>query len=318
MTRPELKLLPAAIALALTLSWSTDARAQEWKEAEPPEPIGPSIVLEGNPVRWDPRWKKFTLGNYIGTGALVALSFGSLLFNPVPDRWTDINGFDDYARSALGNRSPEARNRARDASDVLLSLTINQVVIDTVIVTWWGHDRPEVTLQMALINVEALAFNSAINGIVGGLASRQRPYANVSDRDLYQCGGDAATELKDCRTNKRFRSYYSGHTSTAFTVAGLTCMHHSYLPLYGGGVPDGIACAGGLLAAGVTGMMRVVADQHFLTDVITGAVAGTISGTAIPYFLHYRTGDLPEGSEDDALHLQFVPMPTGGMLMGRF
>ena len=308
LTRPELKLVLTAMAIAL--SWPIAARAQETGPAIP-EPIGPSIVLEEDPVRWDPRWKEFTLANYIGTAAMVGVSFGSLAIEPSRERWTEINSFDAEARSALRPSSLTKQKRARDASDVLLSLTINQLLVDTLIVTWWGHDRPELTWQMALMNVEALAFNSAINGLVAGIASRERPY-----RD--QCVGDAATELSDCRDNKRYRSFYSGHTSTAFTVAGLTCMHHSYLPLYGGGAPDGIACAGGMLAAGVTGLMRVVGDQHFLTDVISGAVMGTISGTAIPYLLHYRTGDLPDATGDDALRLQFVPMPTGGTLVGHF
>lgn len=262
-------------------------------------------------MRWDPRWREFELADYIATLAMGGVAFGSLAIAPNPERWTEVNSFDAEARSALRPTTLEGRHRARDLSDILLTVSINQLLIDTLLVTWWGHGSGEVAWQMALMNVEALAFNSAINGVVSAIASRERPY-----RD--QCVGDAATELSDCRKDKRYRSYYSGHTSTAFTVAGLTCMHHSYLPLYGGGVPDGIACATSVLAAGTTGLMRVVGDQHFLSDVLTGAVMGTISGTAVPYFLHYRTGDLPDVTGDDGVSLQFVPMPTGGALIGHF
>ncbi len=153
--------------------------------------------------------------------------------------------------------------------------------------------------------------NSAINGLVAGIASRERPY-----RDM--CVGEANSTLQDCRNSKRYRSFYSGHTSTAFTVAGLTCMHHSYLPLYGGGAPDIVVCATGFAMAAATGMLRVASDQHFGSDVITGMAMGTLTGLTVPWLLHYRTGDLPDAPEEGEASIQLIPTPTGAQLMGAF
>ena len=37
-----------------------------------------------------------------------------------------------------------------------------------------------------------------------------------------------------------------------------------------------------------TGYLRIAANQHYFTDVLTGAVVGTGVGLAVPYTLHRR------------------------------
>jgi len=292
----------ALVLLALTLS-SGLAEAQHASSLGVPD--------SESEVRWNPRWSKFGLENYITTGSAIGVAFATLAIPPVEDRWRTENDFDNEMRSALRSDTLIGRNHARDASDVLLTVSINQLLLDTLVVSWWAHDQLEVATQMALIDVETIAINSAINGLVASIASRERPY-----RD--QCVGDNATELLDCRSSKRYRSYYSGHTSTAFAVAGLTCMHHYHLPLYGGGAPDALVCAGSYLAAGATGLMRIVADQHWTSDVVTGAALGTATGLLVPYMMHYRTGDMPAVAELSALNLRLAPTPSGAYLLGQF
>jgi membrane-associated phospholipid phosphatase len=205
----------------------------------------------------------------------------------------------------------EQRRTAGDASDIFLTLSINTLLVDTLIVTWWGHDADTVAYQMALINIETLAFNTAIWGLVAGFASRERPYG----REI--CGDNDDERPGSCGSNDRFRSFYSGHASTSFAAAGATCMHHAYLPLYGGGAPDALACGFAVAVAGATATMRVVADRHWLSDVLTGAAVGTFTGLTVPYFLHYRGGNLPEAAGDE-ISVNLVPMPTGAMMMGAF
>lgn len=273
----------------------------------------PSITPQGPSyeVRWDPRWKKFELGNYIGTGIMLAATLGSLAIPPTEDRWTQTNSFDVSVRNALKLDTLSGQLTARDASDILLLLSTNLLLVDTLIVTWWGHDAGEVAWEMALMSVEALAFNNAINGLVAAFASRERPY-----RD--RCVGENATELADCRQSKRYRSFFSGHSSTTFAVAGLTCMHHAHLPLYGGGLPDVLVCASAFGVAASTAVLRVVGDQHWGSDILVGAGFGTFSGLFLPWFLHYRTGDLPEKPKADEVSMQLLPTPTGAQLTGTF
>ena len=71
------------------------------------------------------------------------------------------------------------------------------------------------------------------------------------------------------------------------------------------------------VAAG-TATLRVVADQHWSSDVIVGAAFGTFSGTFIPWVLHYRTGNLPDAPDPDSISIQVVPTPTGAYITGAF
>ncbi len=275
-----------------------------------PPTYRPSINIEGVKVKWNPAWKKMELGNYIFIAASGLASFGSLAVPPAPERWNNANAFDSEMRNLLRLPTLSQRNRARDMSDILLTLSINLALFDTLVVTWWGHDADTLAFQMGVMNVEAIAFASGLQGLAAGFASRQRPYVN----DL--CVGDDREQLDNCRSSNRFRSFFSGHSTGTFAMAGATCMHHSVIPLYGGGVPDALACAGAMGMAVATATLRVSSDQHWTSDIITGAVIGTSSGLLVPYLLHYRTGDLPEVS--DEISVQLIPNPTGATLHGSF
>jgi membrane-associated phospholipid phosphatase len=271
-------------------------------------------------VRWDPRWQRFELANYLSSAGLLAVSIGALAIPPDEERWTETNSFDNSVRNALRLNGRDYQFIARDASDILLAASLNQLLVDSLVVTWWGHDNGDVAWQMALMSVEALAYNTAVNSLVSGLTSRQRPYAYPIEGTpgADRCVGDANERLEDCFGNKRYRSFYSGHTSVTFAVAGLTCMHHAHLPLYGGGAGDVIACVTGFALAGGTGVLRIVSDQHWMSDVLVGAAIGTFNGLAIPWLLHYRTRDLPKKPKAGEIDLRVLPGPMGATMMGVF
>ena len=281
-------------------------------EFRPPPERQPSIALDdGQKVAWSASWRPWELGDWIFTGVSMGAAIGGIVIPPTEDRWMGRNAFDQVVRNALRPNQQSQRNLARDASDIMLMLSINQILVDTLVVTWWGHDADTVAYNMALMNIEAIAFNTALNQIVGGLASRERPYR-------VECDQLPDEELRgDCRGRKRFRSFYSGHTSTTFAVAGLTCMHHAQLPLYGGGFADALPCISAFAIAGTTGTLRLVADQHWASDVLVGAAVGTFSGLAVPYFLHYGWGE-PEEQRPDEVSISILPLPTGGMVSGAF
>jgi membrane-associated phospholipid phosphatase len=115
----------------------------------------------------------------------------------------------------------------------------------------------------------------------------------------------------------------SGHSTASFTLAGLTCIHHAYLPLYGGGAPDALACAGSMAAATTVAMMRVVSDQHYLSDVIIGSAFGALAGVGMPWLLHYRGGGsadqtAPPDSKHYKISATVMPTPNGIFVMGTF
>jgi len=275
-----------------------------------PPTYRPSIKLEGVKVKWNPAWRKMSLGNYIFLAGSGLATFASLAVPPSQERWNNANAFDSEMRSLLRLPTLRQQNRARDASDILLTLSLNLMLVDTLVVTWWGHDADTLAFQMGFMNVEALAFAAGLQGLTAGIASRQRPYVNEL------CVGADREELNNCRSSNRFRSFFSGHSTGTFTVAGATCIHHSFLPLYGGGVPDALACAGAMGMAVATATLRVSSDQHWTSDILTGAVIGTGSGLLIPWLLHYRTHDLPDSGDD--ISVQLIPHPTGATLHGSF
>lgn len=78
-------------------------------------------------------------------------------------------------------------------------------------------------------------------------------------------------------------SFPSGHTTLAFTGAAYTTfLFHQYFPdspwrFAVTGISFGIAAA--------TGALRMASGNHFLSDVLTGAIIGTVCGVAVP-FMH--------------------------------
>lgn len=88
---------------------------------------------------------------------------------------------------------------------------------------------------------------------------RSRPNVSGSDSDTY-------------RPFSRDASFPSGHTAQAFTVAAV--MAASYDNSLWVAVPA-------YLTAAAVGLSRVVEDQHYLSDVVAGAIIGTAIGTLV-------------------------------------
>lgn len=315
MSAPR-SILGCALALSLTLG-ARQASAQD----DPPAKPAPAVAPSGTPTFADIkkptlvwRWQTFQPWEYGATGAFAALSVLPLIIPLDQGRWTAENAFDNGARDALRPGTRDGRRRAGDASDVLVAVGINHLLFDSMVVAWNVHGRTSVAWQMLLIDVETLAFARALTSIVKTAVGRQRPYVQDCETD------PEISDLEECEGSDRYRSFFSGHTSTAFATAGLTCVHHANLPLYGGGLGDGLACVGSLATASAVGVLRVMADDHNATDVLAGAAVGLASGIGLPWLLHYRlpqfeAGDVARGA---GVSVRLVPSPTGGALTGEF
>jgi hypothetical protein len=97
--------------------------------------------------------------------------------------------------------------------------------------------------------------------------------------------------FNSCNDNdQNFQSFYSGHSAAVATMAGLTCVHHEHLPLYGGGFADLVPCLMMMGTAVGTGVTRVIADKHWASDVVVGWSVGAFSGYVLPSLLHYGFG----------------------------
>jgi PAP2 superfamily len=134
----------------------------------------------------------------------------------------------------------------------------------------WGE-----VLDDLVIMTEAMALTGITNQITRHAFARPRPYMYHPDGD--ERSFDNAEDI---------HSFFSGHTATAF--AGVT----SFAMIQTLRRPDGALTpwfwAGGLTLSTTMGALRVLAGDHFVTDVVTGAAVGLGYGVLVPW-LHAVT-----------------------------
>jgi len=90
-------------------------------------------------------------------------------------------------------------------------------------------------------------------------------------------------------------------------------VHHFEHDLLGSGW-DALSCVGGYAVAASTATFRVVADVHYSTDVLSGALIGTLVGYGVP-LLHYAGHDARSVS---GITLGLAPSPGGIGIRGVF
>jgi membrane-associated phospholipid phosphatase len=272
------------------------------------------VITPPPPLVWRDDWPRFRDWEYVVTGVAAAASFTALALPTPATKWRSLNAFDEKARLALRFPDQGDRDVAKDTSDLLLTMLINQLFLDTLVITWWWRGQGSIAWEMTLINLEAIALNGAFHGLTSVFAGRERPYFGV-------CTGPDLEQVRDCRGTKRYRSFFSGHTSTSVVAAGLMCSHHVAMPLYGGGAAEAwLMCLGGFASAATVGMMRVMSDQHYMSDVVSGAAVGALFGLGVPWIFHYRGGVSREGraGKPPPVSIQFGPALGGGYVTGQF
>ncbi|HET7543520.1 MAG TPA: phosphatase PAP2 family protein [Polyangiaceae bacterium] len=278
----------------------------------PPAPRTYETLVSVNappPLVW--KWARFSTANYLITGLGGALTLATAIVHPRAQH--SLNGglwFDEDVRNALRVDTLPNRYIFRDASDVGLSLMATwPFVADALTTAWWYRGSREAAQEMALIDLETLAISGAVQGVTNVLVSRERPYG----RD---CGSaELPADSIDCANPGRYRSFFSGHSAFSFTSAALICVHHFKNDLIG--APwDALSCAGGYAVATTTATFRVVSDMHYATDVLTGALVGTLVGYGVP-LLHYSQRDT-SATTFAGIRLNLIPTPGGLGVLGIF
>jgi membrane-associated phospholipid phosphatase len=263
-------------------------------------------------VEWSLDWQRVRPWQVAGTFVLVLTDVGIQLWatTPTEARFRGTNFFDDWARDALKGRSLSTQANAESLSDVFF---YGSVLVPFVVDASFGalalHQNSDVAVQMLAIDLQSFAFAGLFTISAEKLAGRARPY-------MRDCGPDGL--VRDA-TGRAFhtcgiegnRSFFAGHPAAATTAAGLVCVHHQHLPLFGGGLADLGPC---LVMIGVAGILRMVADDHWATDVLLGWSVGAFSGYVLPSLLHYGFGKGRPLAEIRTSGLDLVPtlMPVHG------
>lgn len=156
----------------------------------------------------------------------------------------------------------------------LLPLALGVTAAGTLV----DRDAPRIALEMAGgVTLAALATD-----FLKRAAGRTRPSQTTDAYRFDAFGGD--------------RSFPSGHATAAFAIAGAVAAQSESPWLRGGA----------FALAAVVGSARVSARAHWSSDVVAGAIVGTVTGYATTRRLRaLRVGESPESA------LRFVPLADG-------
>jgi len=220
----------------------------------------------------DPDWaQEWAINGLLLSGWLVADLFKEDLA-PRTCRWCDTEDGrwrppapDRIARDSLLASSPSA---AATASDILAYVVLPGAALGVDALSregdWRGAASDATLISRGVAS--ALMLNQVVKFSVG----RARPYTHVSPEPFAD-------------NPDQNLSFYSGHTSLAFSTVmstGLVLSRRDspYAPwVFGIGLP----------AAAAVGALRIAADKHYLTDVVTGAAAGVLMSWVAVCLLPY-------------------------------
>lgn len=230
-------------------------------------------------------WGSFSTAELAAFGFLVAGALASTEISNDENEagWRGGILFDEPLRDALRLESAEARAIAGGVSDILLYSLVAWPVLDGGGALVFDRDQ-QLATQMTGISALSFAASFFTTGLIKRLARRERPYGRDCPADEESHGPPS----EDCTSQNRYQSFHSGHAAMSFTGASLVCAHHGALPIYGGGIGDTLACASAMTFATATSLLRVLADRHYVSDVLVGAIVGVLAGFVLPSLTHYQ------------------------------
>jgi membrane-associated phospholipid phosphatase len=235
-------------ALALLLAAAPPAVAQE------PQPLRYNLSIDV-PVT------AAALGLWIGTEAFK----GDLA--PKTCRWCEPDRLDVWFREQLVWQDV---NPPRRASDILAFAALPAAVAANAFLSANAEGDVREGWVDLLIITEAVSLAADLNQLLKFTVGRQRPFVHYNTDP---------TRAPDPDDNV---SFYSGHTSLAFSLAAAagtvsTMRGYKSAPWVWGV---------GMAAATSVAWLRIAGDKHYFTDVLTGAVIGTAVGILVPRLFH--------------------------------
>ncbi len=202
-------------------------------------------------------------------GAALVITVPTLLASDIirercPCDPSGINAFD---RGAVGNHNAFA--------DVTSDVTAVAAMVVPPLLDLIDVGHGEAFQSDAVVFAETLLVNGALVELAKYAIQRPLPRTYAGDPSLINSPGG-------------YRSFYSGHTSTVF--AALTAMAMTLRLRYGERWwPWAVAAGVGSSVA----VERVAAGRHFPSDVLVGAVAGSLVGILVPALHAHHVAIVP-------------------------
>ena len=150
------------------------------------------------------------------------------------------------------------------ASDIGSVFAIAPLVVGGI--AW--HDGSSSGTEFAtftLMFFQAIGIGNGINVAMCSLEIWPRPY-------MYAESGEGRKKAESAKS-EAYGSFFSGHTTAAFTVATFT--DQWFRSAYPNSPYQGIVRATAYSLAGLESVLRVAAGKHYVSDVVIGALVGT-------------------------------------------
>lgn len=151
-----------------------------------------------------------------------------------------------------------------------------------------------------LHTLESILVANVATGVIKNVAGRARP--SIGPDEPYSFAFGRGFRSGD------FRSFPSGHTSTAFAAAAAATGE------LGRWAPRYRAAGGMVLYGGATlvGVSRMYDQKHWASDVVVGAALGTFSGWKVVSYTHDHPGTPVDRL---LLHISAAPTLDGGVML---
>jgi membrane-associated phospholipid phosphatase len=284
MARRTMAVLVFALASVLALP-ARPSLAQERSELEEARKRRTRLV-----ARPAIEWTATAVGGavWFTTGTLIKSDIA-----PSECRWCEGNAIDDELRSLRWSD-----RRAADVTSDVISYGMAPVSAAGLIVLAAHHDDrlSEIWTDLPIV-AEALVASGLAGEALRFSTGRERPSVRALPPE---------EKPNTPHPEENNLSFVSGHAATSFALAVAsgtvaTIRRRRLAPL--------VWAAGLTLAAG-TSYLRLASDEHYLSDVVGGAVVGGALGVAMP-LLHRR-------DDDERLVATAAPAPGGALLVLRW
>lgn len=280
------------VALAVVLASPSPARADD------PQPF----AHDESPyqLRLDVDISVLALGGVLWGGtSLIAGTVAPPFCGGSSTPQCDPSALNALDKLAIGYSSQPART----AANVLSFIPIAYLAIDMIDV---GPRHWKTYLTDLWVVAEALAWNGAIQDLVRRAVRRPRPFLYTpgvypSERDSPDAGF----------------SFYSGHTSFAFALA--TSAAYTFTLRHPKSKWRFVVWPALMAVASIEPVLRIYSGDHFPTDVIVGALAGSAIGLLLPaVHRRWKASSMPKVLTGMRLVPTVAPDQSGLSLVGRF
>jgi membrane-associated phospholipid phosphatase len=213
--------------------------------AEPERPLHMGFLLDGS----------------LFVAGAAAIGFSTWISVDRSARWdTQLMPGDDHLK---GRYSAGAAKR----SDILLAVDVSLPIA-----LFTGQGITAETGKRMAIYLESILVSEALCALVKPIVGRPRPYVYSSD--------PALAAYRESEGRDAYLSFYSGHSSTAFTasVSSALLFAQSTSDINARAAVWGVELA----LAAATADLRTRAGKHFYSDVLVGSLTGAAVGLAVP------------------------------------